>query len=94
MTICMKNNGHFKPLCMYTHKHIQIYEYIYPYVPVYLHIFTYIGINAPENMTRCMTNNYNLEQFWKGWHSSFNKWIVRYLYIPLGGAQNRMVGLF
>lgn len=45
------------------------------------------GIDAPENMLRCMSNNYSLEQFWKGWHSSFNKWIVTYLYLPLGGRE-------
>jgi protein-cysteine N-palmitoyltransferase HHAT len=35
------------------------------------------GIWVPENMTRCMSNNCSLEQFWKGWHASFNLWIVR-----------------
>jgi D-alanyl-lipoteichoic acid acyltransferase DltB (MBOAT superfamily) len=35
------------------------------------------GVDPPENMTRCMSNNYSIEMFWKGWHSSFNKWIVR-----------------
>ena len=44
------------------------------------------GIEAPENMTRCVLNNYSIALFWKGWHSSFNLWIVRYIYIPLGGS--------
>jgi D-alanyl-lipoteichoic acid acyltransferase DltB (MBOAT superfamily) len=35
------------------------------------------GILPPENMTRCMSNNCSLEGFWKGWHSSFNQWLVR-----------------
>ena len=43
------------------------------------------GIETPENMTKCMSNNYSPMNFWKHWHRSFNKWIVRYLYIPLGG---------
>lgn len=43
------------------------------------------GVNCPENMLKCMSNNHSLEQFWRGWHSSFNRWIVRYLYRPLGG---------
>lgn len=43
------------------------------------------GVNSPENMLKCMSNNHSLEQFWRGWHSSFNRWIVRYLYRPLGG---------
>ncbi|KAM0039499.1 putative membrane bound O-acyl transferase, MBOAT [Helianthus debilis subsp. tardiflorus] len=36
------------------------------------------GIEAPENMLRCINNCYNLESFWKNWHASFNKWLVRY----------------
>jgi len=43
------------------------------------------GIYVPENMTRCMNNNYSLTMFWRGWHSSYNQWLVRYMYIPLGG---------
>ena len=31
------------------------------------------GIAPPENMLRCMSNNYSLEGFWRGWHASFNK---------------------
>ena len=37
-----------------------------------------------------MSNNCSLEQFWRGWHSSFNKWIVRYMYRPLGGRETRV----
>ncbi|KAI3513488.1 hypothetical protein L1887_20822 [Cichorium endivia] len=36
------------------------------------------GIEASENMPRCINNCYNLESFWKNWHASFNKWLVRY----------------
>ncbi|KAL6705311.1 glycerol transporter [Coniothyrium glycines] len=43
------------------------------------------GIDPPENMVRCMSDNYSVMQFWRGWHRSFNKWSLRYLYIPLGG---------
>ncbi|KAF2672135.1 glycerol:H+ symporter-like protein [Microthyrium microscopicum] len=45
------------------------------------------GIDPPENMTRCMSNNYSILAFWRGWHRSFNRWIVRYMFIPLGGSQ-------
>lgn len=44
------------------------------------------GIDPPENMVRCMSNNYSAQAFWRGWHRSYNRWIVRYLYIPLGGS--------
>lgn len=44
------------------------------------------GIDAPENMVRCMSDNYSALAFWRGWHRSFNRWIVRYIYIPIGGS--------
>ncbi|KAI9795578.1 MAG: glycerol transporter [Candelina submexicana] len=44
------------------------------------------GIDPPENMVRCMSDNYSSLAFWRGWHRSFNRWIVRYIYIPLGGS--------
>lgn len=36
-------------------------------------------------MARCAIGSYTFSQFWKYWHSSLNKWIIRYIYIPLGG---------
>lgn len=45
------------------------------------------GLDPPENMTRCFANNYSIAGFWKGWHSSYNRWIVKYVYIPLGGTE-------
>ncbi|KAI5301013.1 glycerol transporter [Ascosphaera pollenicola] len=47
------------------------------------------GIDPPENMIRCMSDNYSALAFWRSWHRSFNRWVVRYLYIPLGGGANR-----
>ncbi|OBA18943.1 glycerol uptake protein 1 [Metschnikowia bicuspidata var. bicuspidata NRRL YB-4993] len=44
------------------------------------------GIDPPENMIRCMDNNYSAVSFWRSWHRSFNKWVLRYIYIPMGGA--------
>ena len=44
------------------------------------------GVVPEENMDRCMSNNYSCRKFWKHWHKSFNQWLVRYIYIPLGGS--------
>jgi protein-cysteine N-palmitoyltransferase HHAT len=44
------------------------------------------GMDPPENMVRCMGNNYSPLGFWRSWHRSYNLWIVRYIYIPLGGT--------
>lgn len=49
------------------------------------------GIDAPENMIRCVNNNYSALAFWRAWHRSYNKWVVRYIYIPLGGSRNRIL---
>ncbi|KAJ2006112.1 glycerol transporter [Coemansia thaxteri] len=44
-------------------------------------------VDTVENMRRCMSHNYSLQQFWRDWHCSYNKWLVRYVYIPLGGRK-------
>ncbi|XP_020581794.1 putative membrane-bound O-acyltransferase C24H6.01c [Phalaenopsis equestris] len=52
------------------------------------------GIETIENMPMCLNNCYSLETFWKSWHASFNKWIVRYMYIPLGGSQKKLFNMW
>lgn len=38
------------------------------------------GIDTPENMVRCMANNYSTLGFWRSWHRSYNLWLLRYDY--------------
>eukprot|EP00850_Spirogloea_muscicola_P023893 SM000402S15221 [mRNA] locus=s402:32308:34203:+ [translate_table: standard] len=52
------------------------------------------GIEAPENMLRCVNNNYDFEGFWRCWHASYNRWLVRYLYIPLGGSRWKLLNVW
>ncbi len=47
------------------------------------------GVDPPENMLRCVSNNYSTVQFWRAWHRSYNRWLVRYIFVPLGGANFR-----
>jgi len=47
------------------------------------------GIDPPENMLRCLSNNPSTVAFWRGWHRSYNRWLIRYLYLPLGGSSSR-----
>jgi protein-cysteine N-palmitoyltransferase HHAT len=47
------------------------------------------GIECQENMLRWIHNNCTFTGFWKGWHASLNKWIVRYLFVPLGGSKTQ-----
>ncbi|KAJ3039217.1 glycerol transporter [Rhizophlyctis rosea] len=51
-------------------------------------------IETTENMTRCMSDNYSAIDFWKNWHRSFNRWLVRYVYIPLGGSKYYIFNIF
>jgi D-alanyl-lipoteichoic acid acyltransferase DltB (MBOAT superfamily) len=46
------------------------------------------GVVPPENMGRCVNNHYSVVGFWRSWHRSFNRWLLRYVYIPLGGSRN------
>jgi D-alanyl-lipoteichoic acid acyltransferase DltB (MBOAT superfamily) len=45
-------------------------------------------------MTRCICNNYDLVGFWRNWHASYNLWLVRYLYVPLGGSAWRLLNVW
>ncbi|WVR08917.1 hypothetical protein IAU60_005976 [Kwoniella sp. DSM 27419] len=49
------------------------------------------GLDPPENMVRCVANNYSTLGFWRSWHRSFNLWVVRYIYVPVGGAKNAVL---
>lgn len=51
-------------------------------------------VEVVENMVRCMSNNYSLTGFWRGWHKSFNQWLVRYIYIPLGGKEKKHMNVW
>lgn len=44
------------------------------------------GIDPPENMVRCMSDNYSTLAFWRSWHRSFNRFTIRYIFIPMGGS--------
>lgn len=52
------------------------------------------GVETQENMLICMSNNYSGLEFWRGWHASYNRWLIRYLYIPFGGARRRVLNSF
>lgn len=51
-------------------------------------------IEPPENIVRCMCNNYSAVGFWRAWHRSFNRWLIRYIYVPLGGSNHSILNLF
>lgn len=52
------------------------------------------GVVAVENMSRCMYDSYSGIDFWRYWHQSYNRWLIRYVYIPLGGSKLRMYNMW
>ncbi|CCW71874.1 unnamed protein product [Phytomonas sp. Hart1] len=52
------------------------------------------GVEPPEDMRRCFTNTSTIQNFWRDWHASFNMWILRYMYIPMGGRNNKVFTIF
>eukprot|EP01119_Soliformovum_irregulare_P022959 TRINITY_DN7939_c2_g1_i2.p1 TRINITY_DN7939_c2_g1~~TRINITY_DN7939_c2_g1_i2.p1 ORF type:complete len:539 (+),score=167.65 TRINITY_DN7939_c2_g1_i2:202-1818(+) len=51
-------------------------------------------VEPPENMIRCVNNNFTFSGFWRSWHASLNKWIVRYVFVPLGGSKMKAVNVW
>ena len=52
------------------------------------------GIEVPENLTRCVNNNFTIAGFWRNWHRSYNAWLIRYIYLPLGGRTYRLLNVW
>lgn len=52
------------------------------------------GFETVENMNRCINNNYCFEMFWRSWHRSFNQWLIRYIFIPLGGSKMKHINMW
>lgn len=51
------------------------------------------GFDPPEDMPHCFSNTVSITDFWQSWHASFNLWIVRYMYIPMGGNKRKLLTL-
>ena len=45
-------------------------------------------------MGRCIYNNYCFEGFWRSWHRGFNQWLIRYVFVPLGGSKYKMYNIW
>ena len=50
--------------------------------------------HARPRACRCVCNNYDISGFWRTWHASYNRWLIRYMYVPLGGAQWRLLNVW
>ena len=52
------------------------------------------GIFVEENINRFIYNFYSLELFFRGINRSLNRWMVRYIYIPLGGKNKKYINIW
>ena len=52
------------------------------------------GFDVPEDMVRCFASVTTIANFWRDWHASFNIWIIRYMYIPMGGSRFKILAIF
>lgn len=52
------------------------------------------GIEVPENLPKPVWEITGSVDMWRVWHSSYNLWLVRYIYIPFGGSRNKIRNTF
>ena len=52
------------------------------------------GIYTEENMNRFIYNIYSLESFFRGINRSLNRWLVRYISIPIGGKNKKYFNIW
>ena len=52
------------------------------------------GVDAPENMMGCCFDENSISSFWRSWHRSFNRWLIRYVYGPIGGSGPAVLVVF
>lgn len=50
----------------------------------------FVGVYCPANLLCFVFDHYSAQHFWKTWHASFHLWIIRYLYVPLGGSKHKI----
>lgn len=45
-----------------------------------------LGFELPENFNMPYLSR-NISEFWKRWHITLSQWLMKYIYIPLGGSR-------
>lgn len=53
------------------------------FTPAHVHLLGSIGA-----LRVCLVCVAARPGFWQGWHCSFHAWLVRYIYVPLGGSRH------
>jgi alginate O-acetyltransferase complex protein AlgI len=65
---------------------IQIYFDFSGYSDMAIGLARIVGFKFPENFNQPYTAR-SVTEFWQRWHMTLSKWMLVYLYIPLGGNQ-------
>lgn len=69
---------------------IQIYNDFAGYSDIAIGSALLFGIKVPENFLQPYYAM-NIADFWRRWHVSLYRWIVDYVFIPLGGSRRGLV---
>jgi hypothetical protein len=64
------------------------------YISYSLPLSNDLTLIQPENMRKCISNSNTFQGFWRAWHASFSEWLVRYIYVPMGGRKRRVISLW
>lgn len=65
---------------------IKIYMDFSGYSDIAIGSAALFGIKVPENFSYPYFKT-SIAQFWKSWHISLTRWIIDYIFIPLGGSK-------
>lgn len=60
----------------------------------YVSLLQIDGIETQENMIKCLNNCCDLETFWKSWHASYNRYLVRYCQTCMETAEVHIIFLY
>lgn len=65
---------------------VQIYADFSGYTDIAIGIALLMGFHFPDNFDRPYASA-SIQEFWRRWHMTLSRWLLDYLYIPLGGNQ-------
>ena len=65
---------------------VQIYADFSGYTDIAIGVALLLGFHFPDNFDRPYASS-SIQDFWRRWHMTLSRWLLDYLYIPLGGNQ-------
>ena len=72
---------------------LQVYADFSGYTDIAIGLSLMFGFYLPKNFNSPYKAP-NCSNFWKRWHISLSRWLMTYLYIPLGGNRNTTFGTY